>query len=150
MSSLPQRKRMRLTGYDYSSKGAYFITICTKDRRKVLSSIVGHDAHIVPKTELTRIGKTVRYYLDRTDGIDCYVIMPNHIHLIIFKNGSNNTNVINDIRSLKIMVTKQIGYSIWQTGFYDHIIRDEQDYLTKRQYIEENVTKWCDDKYYNG
>ena len=137
-------------GYDYSSKGAYFITICTKDRRKILSSIVGHDAHIVPKIILTRTGKTVQYYLDRIDDIDCYVIMPNHIHLIIIKNECSRTDITKDIRSLKTMVTKQIGYSIWQTGYYDHIIRDEQDYLIKRQYIEENVIKWWDDEYYNG
>ena len=149
MNSLPQRKKMRLTGHDYSLKGVYFVTICTKNRRKILSSIEGNDAYLVPKIRLTRTGEIVQYYLDRIDGIDCYVIMPNHIHLIIIKNEYSKTDVIKDIRSLKIMVTKRVGYSIWQTGFYDHIVRDEQDYLAKRQYIEENAIKWLEDEYYN-
>ena len=44
----PQRKRMRLKNYDYSQNGAYFITVCVKDRKPILSKIVGDDAHIVP------------------------------------------------------------------------------------------------------
>ncbi len=150
MNSLPQRKKMRLTGYDYSSKGIYFITICIKHRKNILSSVVESDSYIMPKIILTRTGEIVQYYLDRIDGIDCYVIMPNHIHLIIIKNEYSRTDIIKDIRSLKIMVTKRVGYSIWQTGFYDHIVRDEQDYLAKRQYIEENAIKWLEDEYYNG
>lgn len=46
---LPMRKPNRLYEYDYSTNGAYFVTICTQDRRKILSTIVGDDAHIVPK-----------------------------------------------------------------------------------------------------
>ena len=46
---LPQRKQNRLENYDYSQNGAYFITICVKDRKRLLSDIVGDDAHIVPK-----------------------------------------------------------------------------------------------------
>jgi len=43
----PQRKQNRLCNYDYSLNGAYFVTICTQDRKKILSQIVGDDAHIV-------------------------------------------------------------------------------------------------------
>ena len=46
---LPNRKQNRLQEFDYSQNGAYFITICVKDRKKILSDIVGDDAHIVPK-----------------------------------------------------------------------------------------------------
>ena len=45
---MPQRKPNRIEGYDYSQNGAYFITVCTRDRKKILSDIVGDDAHIVP------------------------------------------------------------------------------------------------------
>ena len=49
---LPKRKPTRLKGYDYSTPGAYFITICTKDRKEMLSKIiVGDDALIVPYKE---------------------------------------------------------------------------------------------------
>ena len=47
--NLPQRKNNRLKEYDYSQNGAYFITVCTKDRKRILSEIVGDDAFIVPK-----------------------------------------------------------------------------------------------------
>ena len=50
MMPLPKRKPLRLADYDYSSTGAYFITICTKDRKNLLAKIVGDDAQIVPQT----------------------------------------------------------------------------------------------------
>lgn len=52
------------------------------------------------------------------------------------------------IQQFKGYVTKQIGKSIWQKLFYDHIIRDEDDYIIKIQYIENNPSKWFEDKYY--
>ena len=82
---LPKRKRIRLEGYDYSQEGAYFITICTKDRKPLLGEtmVVGDDAHIVPYVGLSFIGTVVRKYIDRIPDIDKYVIMPNHVHLLI-------------------------------------------------------------------
>ena len=76
---LPQRKRNRLSNYSYSQNGAYFITICTQDRRNVLSEIVGDDAHIVPKP----YGSVVEKYIRNVPKIETYVIMPDHIHMII-------------------------------------------------------------------
>ena len=63
MDKLKSRKRLRLIGYDYSKEGAYFITICTKDRKCILSNIVGTDDHIGPKVQLTEIGKLVQKYI---------------------------------------------------------------------------------------
>lgn len=79
--------------------------------------------------------------------------MPNHIHLIIIKQSgamwsSHPTNVSGDIRTFKTLVTKDTGKSIWQSKFYDHIIRDEYDYMVHLQYIDENPAKWIEDKYY--
>ena len=53
---LPKRKPTRLKGYDYSRAGAYFVTICTKNKRCILSEIVGEGFHALPKNELTKIG----------------------------------------------------------------------------------------------
>ena len=81
----PERKPNRLTEYDYSTNGAYFITICTRDRKKILSSIVGDDAHIVPKS----YGIVAEKYIRNVPEIEKYVIMPDHIHMIIrLDNGS--------------------------------------------------------------
>ncbi|MBR4241219.1 MAG: transposase, partial [Eubacterium sp.] len=90
-----------------------------------------------------------------------YVIMPNHIHLIVNiestdSNGASgsplptNSVLSRHIGTLKRFCNKQIGDNIWQTGFYDHIIRNEEDYLHHLQYIEENPKKWIigKDEYY--
>ncbi len=61
---------------------------------------------------------------------------------------STPTNIPNIIRSFKTLVTKELGFSIWQTSYYDHIIRDEEDYLIKAQYIDDNPAKRQSDKYY--
>lgn len=92
---LPKRKPTRLKEFDYSSNGAYFITICTKERQKILSKIVGDGAHDVPKTELTQYGKIAEKYILSTDKIENvfveqYVIMPNHIHMIVFVDNPNS------------------------------------------------------------
>ena len=81
------RKPNRLKNYDYSSQGAYFITICTLDRKCTLSHIVGGDALIAPQTNLTHFGEIAREYIESMPGIDKYVIMPNHIHLLIAIDG---------------------------------------------------------------
>ena len=86
---LPKRKPIRLPDYDYSSPGTYFVTICTQDRRCILSRItVGADALGGPQLQLTDAGKIVEQYIlssDRIPGfrVDKYVVMPNHIHLIM-------------------------------------------------------------------
>ena len=82
---LPKRKPNRLSEYDYSQNGAYFITICSQDRCKILSDIVGDDAHIVPKP----YGTIAEKYIRNVPEIEKYVIMPDHIHMIIrLDNGS--------------------------------------------------------------
>ena len=86
----PNRKPTRLKGYDYGTPGAYFVTICTKDRRNLLCNIiVGEGLCILPKIEMTKIGKEVESCIQFLNenlseiSIDNSVIMPNHIHLIV-------------------------------------------------------------------
>ena len=141
---LPKRKPNRISGYDYSQNGAYFITICTKDRKKVLSQVVGDDAHIVPKP----YGTIIEKYICNVTEIEKYVIMPDHIHMIIrLDNGSmwasTPTNKIASIvRSIKTLTTKEIGESIFQRSYYDHVIRNQRDYDEIWAYIENNPRKW--------
>ena len=147
---LRSRKYNRLQHYDYNQDGAYFITICTKDRKKNLSSIVGDDAHIV----LKYYGITAEKYIRNVPEIEKYVIMPDHIHIIVrLENGSmwastptgkleKTNHVANIIRSLKTLVSKELGESIFQRSYYDHVIRNQQDYNEIWQYIENNPRKW--------
>ncbi len=156
---MPKRKATRLTGYDYSTPGAYFITICVKDKKHLLSEIVGDDAHIVPQNHLSKYGFICDKHINRINikyenvTLNKYVIMPNHIHLIVFLHGtmrasSPTKNIETIIRSFKTMVTKEIGNSIWQRSFHDHIIRGEKDYQKIWEYIDTNVLRWKKDCFY--
>ena len=142
---LPERKQNRLPDYDYSQNGAYFITICTQNRRKILSDIVGDDAHIVPKPYGAIAEKYIRNILE----VEKYAIMPDHIHMLIRLDygsmwASTPTNKIASIvRSFKVLVTKEIGESIFQRSYYDHIIRNQYDYDEIWEYIENNPRKWA-------
>lgn len=158
---LPKRKPTRLKGYNYSMPGAYFVTICVKDKKQLLSKIVGDDAYIVPKNQISNYGLICDKYINNINNkyqnitVDKYVIMPNHIHLIIFLHGtmrasSPTKNIETIIRSFKTMVTKEIGNSIWQRSYHDHIIRGEKDYKKIWEYIDTNPLKWEWDCFYNG
>lgn len=145
---LPQRKNIRLKNYDYSTLGMYFVTICTQDRIEILGRIRDK------KIKLTEQGKITQKYLNNIDvvyagiKIDEYIIMPNHIHMIIEINSSTGISVSRIIKQYKEKVTKQIGYSIWQKSYYEHIIRNENEYYKIKQYIQNNVINWEEDKYF--
>ncbi len=86
-----------MQGYDYSSNGLYFVTICTKDKTPILSRVVGDDAHIVPKKIILKpYGEVVDKYINRINvvydniSVENYIIMPNHIHLLLFIDRFNN------------------------------------------------------------
>ena len=158
----PVRKQNRLAEYDYSQPGAYFVTVCTKNRECILSTVVGGDAHIAPYTALTPVGMVVEKYLRSIPGVGEYVIMPNHVHMILrisakdvregpmWASAPTDASVPQLIRSWKILVSKELECSIWQRSYYDHVIRSEHDYLVKAQYILDNPARWHDDDYYCG
>ena len=153
---LTMRKANRLKEYDYSQAGYYFVTICVKDKRALLGEVVG--ANCV-RLILSETGKIIEKEISVLSGtyehirIDKYVIMPNHVHMIIvITPGEGRTEfaptISRIIKQFKGSVTKQIGFSIWQKGFHDHIIRNEADYQRVWQYIDENPIKWTEDCYY--
>lgn len=158
---LPKRKQNRLNGYDYSSCGAYFITICTKDKQKLFWNNVG--ANCVRPNEqlpLSEIGGIVDNEIQKIGAIyngvtvDKYVVMPNHIHMIIMilSDECGRTQfaptISRVIKQFKGSITKQIGFSVWQRSYHDHIIRCQTDYDEIWRYIDENPLKWDTDCYY--
>jgi len=165
--NLPKRKPTRLKNFDYSQNGYYFITICTHNRKNLFSNIVGA-IHESPEIELNQNGKMVDNYIRQLNDrfgliVDKYVIMPNHIHLIIAINERSirestlrkRSIISNAIGYLKMNVSRNIhknGYSsqIWQRSFHDHIIRNENDYLKIWEYIQNNPAKWREDCFYNS
>ena len=154
------RKPVRLPQYDYGQVGGYFITICTDHRKQILSSVgAGHLAG--PVVELTEIGVVVDLLIQGMPQIypavqvKKYVVMPNHVHLLlqISKTGPAGCpapTIPKIIGALKSMSTRKVGQALWQRSYYDHIIRDESDYLRIWQYIDTNPAKWTEDEYYEG
>ncbi len=193
---LTARKPNRLRKYDYNREGAYFITICTKDRHEFFGRIVGggvldaphlftfdapspttsdgllSSASASPKMILSEIGLIADRYIHALNqtyiniAIDKYVIMPNHIHMIlrVFNSGNNMMNASANgtsrtpsptnavvpaaISTFKRFTNKECGFSIFQRSFHDHIIRSEQEYREIGDYIDQNPLKWDEDCYY--
>ena len=163
---LPQRKPTRLKNFDYSSAGAYFVTICIKDRKRMLSDII--KPVLTPQIQLTEIGKITEKYLLSSENIpgvkiDRYMVMPDHVHVIIFlypdeytshKNGSSraptptNEMLPHIVSTFKRFCNKEIGNNIFQRGYIEHIIRDREDYETRAKYIYENPVRWYYDELY--
>ena len=75
--------------------------------------------------------------------------MPNHIHILLRLSSENGPSLGRIIQQMKGHVSKQIGKPIWQEKYYDHVIRDENDFLTKYKYICDNPAKWLEDEYYH-
>ena len=159
---LPKRKPNRLKDYDYSQNGGYFVTICTRNKEKLLCNIVGGGAFDAPQVVLTETGKIVEKYILSTNKIDLvtvekYVVMPNHIHLLIFIDNAygtskapSPTNAIlpHLVSTLKRFCNRDIGENIFQRSFHDHVIRDENDYRKIWEYIDTNPAKWEEDCFY--
>ena len=156
------RKPTRLKDFNYSSEGAYFITICTHNKRKLLCDIVGVGAYDNPKIELSGIGKIVEKYILSTNSIagltvDKYVIMPNHIHMILILQNHNgmsrvpsptNSVIPHAVSTFKRFVNAEVGQNVFQRFYHDHIIRDKSDYSKIWNYIDTNPQKWNEDYYY--
>ena len=159
------RKNPRLPGYDYSRDGIYFVTICTAGRQCLFGTIrpaVGGDAHIAPHmaeppaaVNLTSLGRVVEKYLHSMPGVERYVVMPDHVHILVriagrpMRASAPTVSLPKLVRSFKGLCTKAAGRSIWQRGYYDHIIRDENDFLRCWKYLDENPASW-QERYLSG
>jgi len=168
---LPARKHPRLKGYDYSQNGVYFVTICTKNREYMLCEIIGYNGKTweyvgrddlgAPSFRLTEYGKVAERYVGTISctytniSVEKYVIMPNHVHFLLLINASEHgapesscPTVSQIIGAWKRLINHDCGRNLWQPSYYEHIIRDESDYLHHWQYIDDNPAKWAEDKYY--
>jgi REP element-mobilizing transposase RayT len=171
MIILPQRKSLRLKDHDYTSEGAYFLTICTFERFCIFGEIKSG------KMALNDAGNIVqqcwqdieRKYTCTT--LDQYIIMPNHIHGIILinknvgathwvarnrMNGPLPGSIGTIIGQFKPKAAKRINALrntpttfVWQRNFYEHIIRNDKDLMRIQQYILNNPTNWEKDEYYH-
>jgi REP element-mobilizing transposase RayT len=144
----PQRKNSRLLGYDYSQPGAYFVTICSQDRRCILGSIIEFEA------SLSEIGKIVQdCWLSlplwfSNVALDEFVVMPNHVHGILQMNHSTHSlrTVIGSFKSAATRTSRQKGLHtnqiLWQRGYFERVIRSEKALFNLRKYILDNPINW--------
>ena len=155
MQELLERKSNRLKDYDYSTAGAYFITVCTANREKIFWDCVGADIIRPQNVLLSAAGKIAEQGIlqiaSHYDNIivDKYCVMPDHIHLILRIESDIGGRMISAptvstaVGSMKRWVSKQIGRTIWQKSFYDHGIRNQKDYNEIWEYIENNPIKYA-------
>ncbi len=158
-AELPQRKRLRLSGFDYGTDGAYFVTICTRGR-KCLFAPVGADSISARMVERTFLETIARY---TSVDAPAYVVMPNHFHAIItvsradIESAPTVSDIIQSfkrystleyIRMVKDGVLPPFDKQIWQRSFYDHVIRNQQDYDQIAEYIMMNPMRWQMDSLY--
>ena len=167
MNELPKRKQIRIENYDYSTPGAYFVTVCTANREKLFWSDCRGELcspadtaetgdHRSPlRVELSDIGTIVDKEIQKLSSVynavrvDKYCIMPDHIHFILSIDTDENgrtqfaPTISRVIKHFKGTITKQVGRPIWQKSFYDHGIRNQQDYNEIWEYIENNPLKYA-------
>ena len=160
---LKKQKNIRLRAYDYSAPGAYFVTICTHDRRCLLSDIaVGAAISRPSDVRLTRYGEIVDLAIRNIPSVysrvsvDHCVIMPNHVHLILRIHGGEDGRLIaaptvsTVVGQMKRWASKQAGILLWQKSYHEHVIRGEEDYRRIWEYIDTNPAKWAEDRYYQA
>lgn len=170
----PRRKSIRLAEYDYSREGAYFVTICTHGRKCLFGEVSNG------RVGLNELGRVAAEEIERTEilrpgvVIDTYVVMPNHVHLIVVLCGENGDypdtahrvptggrafgrpqagSLPAIIGAVKSAVTRRIGLMpghgggpVWQGRYYEHIIRNGASYEDIRRYILENPRCWPQDE----
>ncbi len=159
MGDLPRRKGMRLAGFDYGTPGAYFVTICTRNRACILSDIAVGEGLAPPSVTLTEIGKIAEEQLlllpERFPNmhIDNYVIMPNHIHILATLTGPGGGTLVDAVRVYKSVTARlagplRSGGTLFQRSFYDHAVRGDGDFRDIWSYIDGNPGKWQADRFY--
>jgi putative transposase len=173
--TIHHRHSIRLQGYDYSLEGAYYVTVCTRNRRCLFGNIIGKEMKLNDAGEMIR-----SVWLDLPGrfpsiSLDEFIIMPNHIHAVFVilptgiqkeeslghlcgpPNGILPGTVGRIIQAFKSITTdeyingvKRQGWvpfkrKLWQRNYWDHIIRDEEDYIRVCEYIHANPPCWQND-----
>ena len=161
-ASYPKRKPIRIADYDYSTPGAYFVTVCTANKEKIFWSDRRGELCSPANVPLSYIGMIVDNEIQKLNSVydavrvDKYCIMPDHIHFILSIDTDENgrtcrgelrspacaPTISRVIKQFKGSITKQVGRPIWQKSFYDHGIRNQQDYDEIWAYIENNPLKY--------
>lgn len=167
-----RRKSLRLPQYDYSQGGAYFVTICAQGRKCLFGSVIGGEMQLNDHSKLvTTCWHNLSFHYPAII-LDAFVVMPNHMHgiIILVGAGSPRPNAATVARTVeggetpplqkyptlgqivgyfKFQSSKRINElremvraPVWQRGYYEHVIRDDQSLNRIREYIATNPQRW--------
>jgi putative transposase len=160
----PQRKALRLQGYDYTSSGAYFVTICQQNRECLFGTPTEDGIALTAAGEMvaTTWQKLPAKFLNTE--LDYFVVMPNHFHAIVTIEDTTESKMRSSlsvmvewfktmtitayIRGVKKQGWLHFNQPLWQRSYYDRIIRSESALNTIREYILFNPSKWREDEHY--
>jgi putative transposase len=163
-----RHKSVRIRGYDYSQPGAYFITICTSQKKMVFGEVTQGIIH------LSKLGGTANQELEQLSlnfskiHLDVFVVMPNHIHVLITISAKDaliqaanpeafrhpvSGSIPTIVRAYKSAVTRRAGMlrnnpisDVWQRNYYEHVVRTEREKEQICAYIISNPDRWDTDK----
>jgi len=168
VTQLPQRKSLRLKDFDYSTDGAYFVTICTRDRQLIFGNVIDHAMNLNHYGYI--VDSVWRGLSERFTQIklDEFVVMPNHVHGIISVVGAVHEPPLHhelpiQTKRRNMLLPKMVGYfkmnsakrinqlrntpgtPVWQRNYYERVIRDEHELQVIQKYIADNPVKWNED-----
>lgn len=170
----PRRRPMRLTDFDYTSEGGYFVTIVVQDRRLLFGQVVDG------VSLLNAQGEMVRAWWDRLPSkfpevqTGAFVVMPNHVHGVGFITGDGaatrgrpydepadppvRPTLGRIVGWFKTMTTNAylrgvrdgdwppVERRLWQRNYYDHIVRNAEELSKIERYVAENPEHWPEDE----
>jgi putative transposase len=162
-----RHKSIRIQGYDYSQPGTYFITMCTSQKKLLLGEVTQGIIH------LSKLGEIARQELEQLSvkfsriHLDVFVIMPNHIHVLITISASDaaiqianaeafshpvSGSIPTVVRTYKSAVTRRAAMrrdnpisELWQRNYYEHVVRTEKEKEQIYAYIVSNPIQWDSD-----
>jgi putative transposase len=160
------RRSIRLKGYDYTSAGAYFVTIVAYNRDCLFGELINEKINLSEYGKIAReCWRAIPNHFPNVE-LGAYVVMPNHIHgVIIIKDDGRDTpwrvpteqfskpvksSLATIIRQYKSSVSRIISKqfnetNIWQHNYYEHIIRNDAEWNRIHLYIEANRVNWTED-----
>ena len=161
------RRSVRMSRWDYASGGYYFVTVCTHQRDCLFGSVVEGEMALSP---LGRAVDTLWHRnLQRSDPaeLDVMQVMPNHLHAILILTGTDEDEPAEGapkyrsgtlgaiIGNLKGVCARRIntirhtpGAPVWQSSYWEHVVRSERELDAVRTYIVSNPATWSDDRLY--
>jgi putative transposase len=148
---------MRLQNYDYSRSGAYYVTVCTHNRVNLFGQVMEGTMRLNSAGEM--LWAIWNCLEERFPGIDLdvFIVMPNHVHGVIVLDGSSATTVGSMVGAYKSLAVQEYAAGVrdagwprynkqlWQRNYYEHVIRDERELASVREYIVYNAAKWDTD-----